>query len=202
MRTRPVGGARRPAATPRRGPTASGKRSISSAGPCARRARIGAMQRSFLAALVAALLAFAAIPASAQPQKVLRYAFEIAETSFDPQRISDVYSNIVNQGMFDAPLTYDYLAQPAKLKPNTATSLPEISADGTTYTLHVRPGIYFADDPAFGGRKRELVAADYIYSMKRMLDPKVRASQISEIEPYVVGAEEAANAARKANRFD
>jgi hypothetical protein len=51
---------------------------------------------------------------------VLRYAFEIAETSFDPHRISDVYSNIVNQGMFDAPLTYDYLAKPVKLKPNVA----------------------------------------------------------------------------------
>jgi ABC-type transport system substrate-binding protein len=153
-----------------------------------------------LRAIAAALLVLAAGPACAE--KVLRYAFEIAETSFDPQRIADVYSNIVNQAMFEPPLTYDYLARPAKLKPNVATSMPEISADGTTYTFHVKPGIYFADDPAFDGRKRELVAADFIYSIKRVLDPRVRASQIGELEPYIVGADAAAEKARKANRFD
>jgi ABC-type transport system substrate-binding protein len=148
------------------------------------------------------LLAAFALPAAAAPQKVFRYAFEIAETSFDPHRISDVYSNIVNGGMFDAPLTYDYLARPLKLKPNVAVGLPEMSPDGTTYTLHVKPGLYFADDPAFNGKKRELVAADFVYSMKRVLDPKVRASQIGEIEPYIIGAEEAAAKARKTNAFD
>ena len=135
-------------------------------------------------------------------QKVLRYAFEIAETSFDPQRVSDVYSSIVNNAMFEKPLTYDYLAKPVRLKPLAATAMPEISADGTTYTFHVRPGVYFADDPVFNGRKRELVAADFIYSIKRVLDPKVRAALISEIEPNVVGADVAAEQARKANKFD
>jgi ABC-type transport system substrate-binding protein len=149
-----------------------------------------------------ALLALASACAGAAEPKVLRYAFEVAETSFDPYRISDVYSNIVNQGMFEAPLTYDYLARPLKLRPQTLESMPQISADGRTYTLRVKPGIYFADDPAFNGRKRELVAADYVYSMKRLLDPKVRASQQGEVEPYIVGAEEAATKARKTNRFD
>ena len=153
-------------------------------------------------AAVFAALAGVVGAAHAAEQKVLRYAFEIAETSFDPNRISDLYSNIVNQAMFDAPLTYDYLAKPVKLKPNVATGMPEMSAGGTTYTFHIKPGIYFADDPAFDGRKRELVAADFVYSMKRVLDPKVRASQIAEIEPYVVGAEEAANKARRTGKFD
>jgi ABC-type transport system substrate-binding protein len=158
----------------------------------------------FSAFCLAALLALACDPARAQPgqEKVLRYAFEIAETSFDPQLISDVYSNIVNQGMFEAPLTYDYLARPLKLKPQTAEALPEVTDGGRTYTIRIRPGIYFADDPAFDGKKRELVAADYVYTLKRVLDPKVRASQIAEIEPYVVGAEEAATKARKEDHFD
>jgi ABC-type transport system substrate-binding protein len=156
---------------------------------------------SRIAGAAALALALAA-PAGAGAEKVLRYAFEIAETSFDPNRISDVYSNIVLQGIYEAPLTYDYLARPAKLKPNLAAAMPELSADGTTYTVRVRPGIYFADDLAFGGRKRELQAKDFIYAMKRVLDPKVRASQIAEIEPYVVGAEAAADKARKENRFD
>jgi len=162
------------------------------------------MGRTSAFATAACVLAFASLPALAQPggAKVLRYAFEIAETSFDPQHIADVYSNIVNQGMFETPLMYDYLARPLKLKPQTATSMPEIGDGGRTYTIHVRPGIYFADDPAFGGAKRELTAADYVYSIKRVLDPKVQASQIAEVEPYVVGADLAAEKARRENRFD
>ncbi len=139
---------------------------------------------------------------AADPNKVFRYAFEIAETSFDPQRISDVYSNIVNSGMFDAPLKYDYLARPLKLKPNTLVSMPEISPDGLTYTLRVKPGIYFADDPVFKGKQRELTAGDYVYSIKRLLDPKLSAPLLSEIEGIIVGSDEALATARKANKLD
>ena len=149
------------------------------------------------------LLLAAALPVqAADPNKVLRYAFEVAETSFDPPRISDLYSNIVNGAMFDAPYNYDYLARPAKMKPNTATALPEISADGLTYTIRIKTGIYFNDDPAFNGRQRELTAHDYVFSMKRVLDPKLRSTQIAELEPYVLGADEAVERARKTGKFD
>jgi ABC-type transport system substrate-binding protein len=154
-----------------------------------------------IALAVASLVAAAPVPA-ADPAKVFRYAFEIAETSFDPQKISDVYSNIVNAGMFDAPLKYDYLARPLKLEPNTLAAMPEISADGLTYTLRVKPGIYFADDPAFKGKKRELVAEDYVYTMKRLMDPKLAAPLLAEIEGIIVGSDEALAKARKANKFD
>ena len=139
---------------------------------------------------------------AADPNKVFRYAFEIAETSFDPHPISDVYSNIVNDAMFDTPLQYDHIARPPKLRPKTLVAMPEVSADGLTYTLRVKPGIYFADDPVFNGKKRELTAHDYVYSFKRLLDPKVRASQLGEIEGWVAGTEEALAKARKANKLD
>jgi ABC-type transport system substrate-binding protein len=160
---------------------------------------------SLLLAALAAAGARAADPLpqdGAREQKVLRYAFEVAETSLDPHRVSDLYSNILNSAIFDAPLTYDYLARPLKLKPNTLTALPEISADGLTYTMHVRPGIYFADDPAFNGKKRELVAEDYVYSMKRLLDPALSSQMLSEVEGIILGSEEALARARKANRLD
>ena len=153
-------------------------------------------------ALAAALLAAAAPAQAADPKKVFRYAFEIAETSFDPQKISDVYSNIVNDGIFDSPLGYDYLARPLKLKPNTLAAMPEISSDGLTYTLRVKPGIYFADDPVFKGKKRELVAEDYVYTMKRLMDPKLAAPLLAEIEGIILGSDEALAKARKANKFD
>ena len=136
------------------------------------------------------------------PEKVVRYAFEIAETSFDPHRISDAYSNIINSSMFDAPLTFDYLARPLKLKPNTLAAMPEVSADQMTITLRVKPGIYFADDPAFNGKKRELVAEDYVYSMKRLFDPKLAAPQLGEVEETILGAAEYTAKARKAGKLD
>jgi ABC-type transport system substrate-binding protein len=152
-------------------------------------------------AAAAALAVAAMAPVPAVAEKIFRYAFEIAETSFDPNRISDVYSHIVVDGIYEAPLTYDYLAQPVRVVPNL-TEMPDISADGTIYTFRVKPGIYYADDLVFKGRKREVEAKDFIYAIKRVLDPKVRGSQIAEVEPYVVGAEEAATQARKSNKFD
>ena len=139
---------------------------------------------------------------SADPAKVLRYAFEISETSFDPHKVSDVYSNIINNAMFDAPLAYDHLARPPKLIPNTLVAMPEISPDYKTFTLRIRPGIYFADHEAFGGKKRELTAEDYVYSIKRLFDPKLAAPTLSEVEGYVVGSEELLKRVRKANKMD
>jgi peptide/nickel transport system substrate-binding protein len=149
---------------------------------------------------IAFLACAAALPLHAQ--KVLRYAFPVAETSADPAKVSDIYSGFVISAIFDTPLDYDYLARPLKLKPLTLTSMPEISADGLTYTMHVKPGVYFSDDPAFNGKKRELVAEDFVYSIKRMLDPKVASPLLGEIEGKIVGTDEALARARKANKFD
>ena len=150
---------------------------------------------------LAAWSAHAADPFPDRDKKVLRYAFEKAETTLDPQKTSDLYSNFIETGIFEAPLDYDYLARPLKLVPVTLEALPEISADRKTYTMRVKPGIYFADDPAFKGRKRELVAADYVYSMKRLMDPKLASPLGSEVEE-IAGAGEAIARATKSGRFD
>jgi oligopeptide transport system substrate-binding protein len=111
---------------------------------------------------------------AADPAKILRLTFQAAETGFDPVKVSDYYSGTVIEAIFDPLLTYDYLARPAKLIPNTAEALPRVSDGGKTYTLKVKPGIYFADDPAFRGARRELTALDYAYAIGRFLDPKNR----------------------------
>ncbi len=130
-----------------------------------------------------ALLGAGSLQAQNRPtEKVLRYAFEIAETGFDPAQISDTYSRIVTENIFDALYAYDYLARPVKVRPNVALGMPVISDDFRTYTVKIKPGIYFADDPAFGGRKRELTAQDFVYSYKRIFDPKNKSSLFSELE--------------------
>ena len=115
-------------------------------------------------------------------EKVLRYAFEVAETGFDPAQISDVYSRIATASMFDSLYDYDYLARPVKVRPRVAVGMPVISDDFRTYTIQIKPGIYFADDAAFGGKKRELTAQDFVYSYKRFFDPKTKSPIFSDLE--------------------
>jgi len=126
--------------------------------------------------------ASAEAPSKTQAEKVLRYAFEIAETGFDPAQISDYYSSTATENMFDALYRYDYLARPAKVVPNVADGMPVISDDFKTFTVKVRPGIYFSDDPAFGGKKRELTAHDFVYTFKRIFDPKTKSQSYSDLE--------------------
>jgi ABC-type transport system substrate-binding protein len=94
--------------------------------------------------------------AQSDPAKVLRVVFRTAETGFDPQAVSDLYSNYVNRAIFEPPFRYDFRARPHKVVPNTTVALPEGNKDGTEWTIRVKPGIYFTDDPAFKGKKREL----------------------------------------------
>jgi hypothetical protein len=103
----------------------------------------------------------------------------------------------VNGAMFDAPLAYDYPRPPEQAEDQQRRALPEVSADWAHLHVRIKPGIYFTDDPAFKGKKRELVAEDYVYSMKRVLDPKLRSSLIAELEPYVLGRRGDGTAARK-----
>jgi peptide/nickel transport system substrate-binding protein len=141
--------------------------------------------------LVKGALASAALagvqPATAQaadvPQrKVLRLLFSAAETSFDPARISDLYSRAVTAHIFEAPYEFDALARPARLRPLTAVDMPEVSNNYRTWTVRIKPGIFFADDPAFNGKKRELVAQDYVYAFQRAVDP----ANISPIESSII----------------
>jgi ABC-type transport system substrate-binding protein len=119
---------------------------------------------------------------ASQPLKVLRYAFPIAETGFDPAQITDLYSRTVAAAIFDAPLEFEFLARPARMRPNSAAAMPEVSADFRTFVFRIQPGIYFADDPAFKGAKRELTAADYVYSIKRHYDPRWKSGNLYLLE--------------------
>jgi len=156
-----------------------------------------------LCAVAAATIALATGAAhAADPAKVIRHVFPAAETGFDPAGVQDLYSATIEQMLFETLLTYDYLARPAKLVPLTAEAMPEVSDNGKTYTVRVKKGIYFIDDPVFKGRKRELTAADYAYSLKRLIDPKLRSPWAWLVEGKIVGLDELAETAKKTGKFD
>lgn len=143
-------------------------------------------------------LAFAA----ADMNKTLHTYFEAAETGFDPAQSSDHYSLEIIQSILEPLLAYDYLARPLKLVPNTTVDLPRISNGGRTYVFKIRPGIFFADDPAFDGKKRELTAQDYVYSLQRLVDPTGKAPWDFMFKGKVVGLDEKIEDAKKNGKFD
>jgi ABC-type transport system substrate-binding protein len=123
------------------------------------------------------------IGGQAAPQRsaenTLRLELAAAETAFDPpQTESSRYTNTVLGCILEAPLRYDYLARPVRLQPATAAAMPEVSADFRSVTVRIKPGILFSEHPAFGGKPRELVAADYVFSIKRFYDPRWNSSDL------------------------
>jgi len=150
-------------------------------------------------ALAACLLACAA--QAADPAKVLRLASPDIDT-LDAQAYADDPSFQVLMAIFEPLYEWDYLASTPKLSPLTAAGPPEISDDGKTWTVRLKKGIRFTDDPAFGGKPRELTADDYVYSYKRWMDPNGRRGGAPILTDLLIGARPVVDAAAKAGKFD
>ena len=132
-------------------------------------------------AAVGLLVLCAAVSAQPAAPKVLRLA-SASETGFDPARAGDIPSLLIISHIFEPLFGFDPLARPVKLRPRTAAAMPEHSADFRTWTVKLQPGIHFTDDPAFGGKPRELIAADYVYSIQRLADPAHKSTAWSGLE--------------------
>ena len=133
-------------------------------------------------ACIALLCSAAWLAVAAQsPPKVLRLA-SLSETGFDPARVGDAPSFTILSHIFEPLLGYDPLARPVKLRPRTAAAMPEPSADFRVWTVKLQSGIFFTPHAAFGGKPRELVAADYVYSIMRLADPAMKSPGWSSLE--------------------
>ena len=124
-------------------------------------------------------------------ERVYHHAMDGAPTSLDPAHASTIYGNFLVVNLYDTLYRYKYLARPYALEPNLAEALPEISDDGLTYTIRIKPGVYFVDDPAFPeGRGRELRAEDFVYSIKRHFDPATRSQGAWMWQGKIVGLDD------------
>ncbi|AXI24573.1 family 5 Middle [Cardinium endosymbiont of Sogatella furcifera] len=91
----------------------------------------------------------------------------------DPIRVSDKYSVEVVGKIYEGLYEYHYLKSPFELVSNLAEDLPSISPDGLVYTFKIKQGVLFQDDPCFpNGKGRALNASDFVFSLKRLVDPK------------------------------
>jgi ABC-type transport system substrate-binding protein len=94
---------------------------------------------------------------------------------FDPVRSGDAASASAYALVYEGLLQLDPVSPPYRLRPALAEALPEISDDQQTLRFRIRKGIHFSDDPCFresGGKGREVVARDFVYSILRVADSK------------------------------
>lgn len=109
-------------------------------------------------------------------ERVLNVVSTAEIKGFDPIMADDLYSSREIAKIYEGLLAYHYLKMPYELIPNLAEAMPEISADGITYTFKIKQGVLFQDDVAFpNGKGREVEAADFVYSIKRLADSKNQA---------------------------
>ena len=159
-------------------------------------------RRSCAACIALAFTVLTPLAQAADQAKVLRLSTSTAETSYDNAFASDESSQTITERINEPMLEYHYLARPAKLVPRTLEALPAISDNGATFLCKVQKGVLFADDAAFQGKPRELTAADYAYSLKRLLDPAVKSPWLFLVEGKIIGGDEARAAAAKTGKFD
>jgi len=129
--------------------------------------------------------------ANGNSEPVYRHSFDGAPTGLDPAQASTIYANFLSVNLYDTLYRYKYLARPYVLEPNLAEELPHVSGDGLIYTIRIKPGVRFIDDPAFpDGVGREVRAADFVYSIKRHFDPQTRAQGSWLWQDRIVGLQE------------
>lgn len=122
---------------------------------------------------------------------IYRHSMDGAPSSLDPAQASNIYANFLAVNLFDTLYRYKYLARPYELEPNLAEALPQVSADGLIYTIRIKPGVHFIDDPSFQDAKgRAVRAEDFVYSIKRQFDPATRAQGAWLWQGRIVGLDE------------
>ncbi len=131
------------------------------------------MLRQFYAALMLLVLFTACGEGdkerSTAGSKVFRYNMAEGLSSLDPAyarnqanvwAVTQLYS-----GLFE-------LSNDMYTVPNLVDTW-DISGDGKTYVFHLKKGVHFHDHEVFAdGKGRELKAEDFVYSFKRIVDPK------------------------------
>ena len=127
--------------------------------------------------------------------------------TLDPVQGSSVYDNRGCTMVYQTLLQYRYLKRPLELAPLLLSEMPTVSQDGKVYRFKIKKNVFFHDDPCFpDGKGRELVAADFFYSLKRLADSSNLPKSWWLLKDTIVGFDKyrkEQNKARKAGgKFD
>jgi oligopeptide transport system substrate-binding protein len=135
---------------------------------------------------LAAGLAFALLlGAQAQAEQILHRPIDAEPESLDPQKTSGAVELSIDRDMFTGLVVLDPHSEPA---PGMAESWEE-SPDHKVWTFHLRKTGKWSDGTP-------VTAADFVYSFRRLVDPKTAAADYSDLHD-VVNAEEIASGKEK-----
>ena len=134
--------------------------------------------------------------------KVLRYAFPVAETGFDPPLADGpVFANHPPPTSSRRWYTYDYLARSRRRLSRWARRPCPRSPRLPHLDRQLHPGIFFADDPAFGGKRREVTAQMSPTLYKRFSRTREQEPVFTRIEEEkILGLPRAAQGRRQETR--
>jgi ABC-type transport system substrate-binding protein len=108
-------------------------------------------------------------------ENTIQFPLRINLSSLDSAQSSNEATTEVVSNIYEGLLQYSYLKRPLTVEPLLADGMPEVSKDGLTYMFKIKPGVKFQDSEAFKDKKgREVTANDFIYSWKRLADPKTK----------------------------
>jgi oligopeptide transport system substrate-binding protein len=110
-------------------------------------------------------------------EQILKIDLGTEPPTLDPNKAQDSTSIAVLHAIQRGLVYFD---KDLKVVPELAEALPEVSADAKTLTFTLKDGIKYSNgDP--------IVAGDFVYSMKRTIDPRT-AAPYSYVMEEVVGA--------------
>ncbi len=151
-------------------------------------------------ALVLAAVVAQEVSGAGRTPGVVRIGVPIVPETLDPARSDNGQAVSIMAGIYDTLYVLDPLAPTATIVPMAAATLPEVSPDYRVFTIRVRPGILFTPHSAFAGNPRELVAADFAYAIRRVLDPKLYSPSQSLLAGKIDGLDALAKRAQDAGR--
>jgi ABC-type transport system substrate-binding protein len=108
------------------------------------------------------------IAQDAESRRVLRLAESQDPGTLDPHLAGDTISAQHCMLIYEALLEFDPFEH-TRLRPCLAAAMPVYDAEKLTYTFKLRDDAFFTDDACFPeGKGRKVVAADFVYSFKRL----------------------------------
>ena len=126
------------------------------------------------------VFSLAAISANADGAQEITYSLYSQPDGIDPGITNNSFASDILANAFEGLMTYD--TETGSLICGEAESYT-VSDDGLVYTFTLRDGLKWSDGS-------DHTAADYVYAIKRILDPATGAKYVDLVAAYIAGAAE------------
>ncbi|MCL2330128.1 MAG: ABC transporter substrate-binding protein [Phycisphaerae bacterium] len=139
---------------------------------------------------------------------VLYNSFPAKLKTIDPCVANDVYGAALLEDVYEGLYAYHYLKRPVEVIPLLAEGMPDVSADGKTYTVKIRQDVEYAPNPCFGvdaqgqPQTRFVRAQDFVLTFLRIADSHLLSPGWPSLSERIVGLDEYYEKTKKYERGD